>query len=133
MVCTMEMETGKCKSAEVVFEHPAIDRTPNSSVPYNSCKKKAFGPTVAWMMYGPCHKLSNLSCFPLSSLLESHFRTLSPILKSEALVFCQTTSLCSPKLSQLCCKPLPLFAGDELYGLFSSQCCFLLTGSPEQV
>ena len=69
MVCTMEMETGNCKSAEIVFEHPAIDRTPKQLSAIYSCKKKALGPTVAWMRYGPCHKLSNLLCFPLSSLL----------------------------------------------------------------
>ena len=28
MVFTMEIETGNWKSVEVVFEHPAIDRTP---------------------------------------------------------------------------------------------------------
>ena len=37
-------------------------------------------------MYGPFHRLSNFPCLPLSFLLESHFSTLSPMLKPFALV-----------------------------------------------
>ena len=64
-------------STKIVLDNPTIDRTSNSSVPSSSCRKNSLLPLTEWMMYGPFHRFSNLSCLPLPSLLKSHFNTLA--------------------------------------------------------
>ena len=81
------MYNGNEKSIEVVLEHPAINRTPKQLCAIKFLQKKRIRAHSGLYNIWTLPQIVKLTMFlPLSSLLESHLRTLSPTLKSEALV-----------------------------------------------
>ena len=74
-------ETENGKSIEVMFEHPAIDRTPKNFCAIKFLQKTRIrthnGLDYVWTL----PQTVKITMFTFVS----HFRTLSPILKSEAL------------------------------------------------
>lgn len=58
----------------------------SASVPSKLFRKYVLLPCTTWITNGHFHRKSNFLCFPLSSLLESHFKTLFPMNKSSSFV-----------------------------------------------